>query len=122
MPGTEHKTGLAALLPELGDRPTALTTGGFFLVRLPKGCLAVFTEAEYRQALRRGKAVLRSGRHHARLAREAEKRDEAWLRKTHAERGFITAEELLSANLGNGPGDSPETPECRLLAKAKVQA
>jgi hypothetical protein len=37
------------------------------------------------------------GRH----AQEREKRGAAWLRKIFAERGFITAEELLAADLGN---------------------
>jgi hypothetical protein len=61
LPATERKsTGLATLLPELGNRPSALTSSGLFLVRMGRGCVAVFTSEEFKAALRRGKAVLRS--------------------------------------------------------------
>jgi len=58
------------LFPELAGKPVAFTPGGLVLVRLPKGCVAVFTRAEYLAAVERGKAVLRSRTLHRRLQAE----------------------------------------------------
>jgi hypothetical protein len=57
---------LAVLLPELGERPSALTTSGLFLVKMSKGTVAVFLGEEVKAALGRGKALLRMRQHHAR--------------------------------------------------------
>jgi hypothetical protein len=58
------------LLPELAGKPVAFTPGGFVLVRLPKGCLAIFTREDYLAAVGRGRAVLRSRTLHRRLEAE----------------------------------------------------
>ncbi|MFH0809362.1 MAG: hypothetical protein V2A77_02655 [Pseudomonadota bacterium] len=66
---------LDTLFPELVGKDAALTPVGLFLVKLPKGCVAVFTKAEYLAAIGRGKGIIRSRAFHQRLQAAAEERE-----------------------------------------------
>ncbi|MFH0810592.1 MAG: hypothetical protein V2A77_09030 [Pseudomonadota bacterium] len=66
---------LDTLFPELVDKDAALTPVGLFLVKLPKGCVAVFMKAEYLAAIGRGKGIIRLRAFHQRLLTAEKERE-----------------------------------------------